>query len=323
MQPGGLKTCCRAAVDTAEDCSFTGICSPSSIVVFLQGVIYTLATMFVIYSCWGDERRQWAYQSRLSLLMTFNFLMNALWTFAFTQQWANLWLSTVIIFLGILLPLVLAYIVLRGPTSSPATLGRYICNHAFISLYLGWTSVACIANVALAGTPVGGWPLSDLYGPSTNYAWGWTPSNWSIVMQCVAALLAIAGFLFRHRDWIASSAVAWALFAIARQQSDVNWPGNSNVVTAARTLGALVLAGLLITLAFNVFTLWKGHNDAQAFAPSSWKVLGRPIKVRALGLVDEDATLLSETTAASLPAGDSGAPAGYANATLNPAHGIR
>lgn len=135
---------------------------------------------------------------------------------AVTQQWGDLWVSVAIIFVGILAPLLLLHRRLHiggnglraggkaaaaaaalpqsgsagaasnvSSASSAAiagpTFGEFFTTHVFVSLYAGWVSVACIANVALAGTPVS--------GPPSN--WGWSASNWSITMQVVASALAL------------------------------------------------------------------------------------------------------------------------------------
>ena len=58
---------------------------------------------------------------------------------------------------------------------------RVLCRNVFVSLYMGWSCVACIANVAVALTPV---------GEDVAHA-GLGAHVWSIVMQCVAASLAV------------------------------------------------------------------------------------------------------------------------------------
>lgn len=68
-----------------------------------------------------------------------------------------------------------------SPSGPAVTFGEFFTTHVFVSVYAGWVSVACIANVALAGTPVS--------GPPSN--WGWSASNWSITMQVVASALAL------------------------------------------------------------------------------------------------------------------------------------
>ena len=87
-----------------------------------------------------------------------------------------------VLFAGILAPLVLLHRDMRisyGKASTASVTDSLLLN-VFVSLYLGWTCVACIANVAIASTPHDG-----------QYAHlGLGAHVWSIIMQLVAFALA-------------------------------------------------------------------------------------------------------------------------------------
>jgi hypothetical protein len=81
-----------------------------------------------------------------------------------------------------------------------------------LGLYLGWISVAAIANIA--GALVGiGW---DGFGIS--------PNVWSLVILVVAAALALAG-LWRDGDGVFALVFVWALVGVkvASASAIVGW----------------------------------------------------------------------------------------------------
>lgn len=102
-----------------------------------------------------------------------------------------------------------------------------------VSLYLGWVTVASILNVAVAATPKNGVA-----------SWGWTPSDWGIVMMTIAAVIALTA-VARHWDGVFGGVVTWALVAIGKKQGTPGNPGDDRVVVTA-----FVLAGIVGTAAF-------------------------------------------------------------------------
>jgi hypothetical protein len=191
------------AVSDAHPTGFT----PAGYAFAIWGVIYALGTCCVLFLA-APTKWRWAVD-HVGPFLAINLAANAMWIFAFTQEWAGLWLSVALIFCGLLVPLVVLHRRLSiGSDLRPVTVTEFVCVHLFISLYLGWTCVACIANVAVAATPTGG-PAPELLG--------WSPSTWSIVMQTVAATLAIV--LLALSRYVRSSATCTAscLAARARQ----------------------------------------------------------------------------------------------------------
>jgi hypothetical protein len=183
------------AISDAHPTAFT----PAGYAFAIWGVIYALGTCCVLFLA-APSRWRWAVD-HVGPFLAINLAANAIWIFAFTSEWAGLWLSVALIFCGLLVPLIVLHRRLSiGSDLRPATVAEFVCVHLFISLYLGWTCVACIANVAVATTPTGG-PAPELLG--------WGPSTWSIIMQTVAASLAIV-MLALHR-YVSSRAPASSL----------------------------------------------------------------------------------------------------------------
>jgi hypothetical protein len=99
------------------------------------------------------------------------------------------------------------------------------------SIYLGWVSVATIANVSqvLFFFDWGGW--------------GIPPAIWAVVMISIAVLLGLL-MLARERDFAYSVVLVWALVGISVSQSD------TPVVASAALIGAGVLSLAVLATPF-------------------------------------------------------------------------
>lgn len=294
----------NAAVSAAHRTAFT----PAGYAFAIWGLIYTLGVCAVAWQAAPARWRWEAGRGRCGLpparaLLCANFAANALWIFAFTRGWGgSLWLSTAIIFLGILAPLLALHARLRVGQGAhagapPVTFSELVAVHGFVSLYAGWVCVACIANVALSATPEGGGPPPALAGLDA--------SSWSIIMMCVATVVALA-MLLRFRDAVFAAPISWALFAIAVQQQSDDYPGDARVVLAARLLGAAVAVAALAAAALRVAAC---VTDRTRFAPEVVRLpcCARPLHVPSIGWVED---------IAAAPTGDAVA------SLLNPAHGV-
>jgi len=290
----GIAGSKNKAVSDAHPTAFT----PAGYAFAIWGVIYALGTCCVLFLA-APTKWKWAVD-HVGPFLAINLAANAMWIFAFTSEWAGLWLSVALIFCGLLVPLVVLHRRLSiGSDMRPVTVTEFMCVHLFISLYLGWTCVACIANVAVAATPTGGPAPEPL---------GWSPSTWSIIMQTVAATLAIV-MLALHRDFVFAAPIAWALFAIAKQQESETWPGDSNVTLCARALGAIVAVAAAFTWIMRIVRWRSGKTH---FAPMTLLLpcTKRPVVLPSLGLIaaaspagmrrvgDESAAYLTLDTAA-------------------------
>ena len=259
--------------------------TPAGYAFSIWGAIYTFGFIFCL---WQLDPLKWSWQESASpsgrcripgsarQWFCVNFIANSLWIFAFTRNWGgNLWLSTVVIFLGVLAPLLVLHRRLDIGGPAPVTFREFVASHCFVSIYGGWLCVACIANVALAATPAGG-PAPDLAGLQ--------PSDWSIIMQVVASVVAIA-MLARFRDALFAFPVAWALIAIAQQQqSNSGYPGDDRVVLCARVLGGLLFAAIAGVAVYRAAGLVAGRTRFAPEAVACWGC-SRPLRVPLLGWV--------------------------------------
>lgn len=154
-----------------------------------------------------------------------NGLANAGWIFAWHWQLVPLSLCIMGVILGSLLAM---YLRLGVGEGSPPAGVRWLV-HAPVSLYLGWITVASIANVTTLAV--------DLGAP----AFGTLPAVLTVTVLAVAVGIAGA-MLWRRRDWIFALVVCWALLGIHLKRAAAPEAGSELVAGAA--LAGLVVLGL-------------------------------------------------------------------------------
>ncbi len=205
--------------------------TPASYAFSIWSVIYTLNGFYMV--------AQAVHRPTLAASIVPNLWLgvgNIAWVLSWTLN--QLALSCVFMVLGILVPLIILYHTIGEAAAIRATtpLGA-LSTRVWVSMYLGWISVATIVNFAGAATPANG--VAD---------GGWGASNWSIFMLTVATLL---GFLMLalHGDAVYTGVLVWAFIAIARNQGgDSSFPGDDRVVKAASVYAVCLSVGIAAAL---------------------------------------------------------------------------
>jgi len=113
--------------------------------------------------------------------------------------------------------------------------------HTPFSLYLGWITVATIANIASVSADLG-WDGFGIAGPT-----------WSAIMMAVAVVVA-GVLLFNRRDFAYAGVLIWALFGIRSGQS-------AEPLLVTVSLVAAVLIGIL---AFVGYFRFRKANTAES-----------------------------------------------------------
>jgi len=111
------------------------------------------------------------------------------------------------------------------------SLKEMVLVHMPFSVYLGWISIATIANVSVALTAVG-WDGGGI-----------EPVTWAVVIICVALLLSLA-MLVTRKDIAYSFVVVWALVGILEKQSE-----HQTIVLASEIGILLLLVAIGVTIA--------------------------------------------------------------------------
>jgi len=181
--------------------------TPAGYVFSIWGVIYILLGVFVVFQALPSEKGK-DYQKRIGWLFVLSSLLNIAWLFLW--QFEYLSLSVVLMFL-LLATLISIYLRLNiGKSTVP--LREKLAVHAPFSVYLGWITIASIANVAVTLVSVN-W---DGFGIS--------PETWAALIIIIALLITLLVIATR-KDIAYGLVIIWALVGIAVKQS-----GNQNIV---------------------------------------------------------------------------------------------
>jgi hypothetical protein len=196
--------------------------TPAGYVFSIWGVIYVLLGIFVLSQALPSEKGR-EFREKVGWLFILSSVLNIIWLFLW--QFEYLFFSVVVMFL-LLATLILIYLRLEiGKSKVP--LRDKIAFHLPFSVYLGWITIASIANVAATLVSVN-W---DGFGIS--------PETWAIIIAMTALLIAILVVLTR-KDISYGLVVIWALLGIAVKQS-----ANQNIVITTE-VGAIILTITLI-----------------------------------------------------------------------------
>jgi translocator protein len=192
---------------------------PANFTFGIWGIIYLGLVAFVVQQARPSERND-AYVRQLDVLFPVTCLANLFWLVAFQNRLFALSMVPMLVLLGSLIAI---YVHLGIGRQAVSTTKLWTVQVPF-SLYLGWITVATIANATYV-----------LYDA------GWKANGdiWTAGLMVVAA--AITGFfIVARRDVAYTLVVVWALFGIASRQANLQL-----VVTTAVVLMIALLAGLV------------------------------------------------------------------------------
>lgn len=213
---------------------------PANYVFGIWGLIYTALGAYVIYQALPRQR-----SSRIHNAIGWWFIVtcaaNSIWLVLFLYDLVAASTLAMLVLLGALIVIYLRLGIGRAAVSR----GEYWAVHFGFSVYLGWITVATVANVATA-----------LYqaGAETSFI-GLPADLWTIVVMAVAALIAGA-MLLRHRDVAFAGVIVWALIGIfARPFTTEVYAIVSNQNVTLVNQGALVIAVVVLLAAF--YTLFR------------------------------------------------------------------
>jgi len=191
----------------------------------IWGIIYILLGVFVVFQALPSQQGK-DFQKQIGWLFALSSLANIAWLFLW--QFEYLSLSVVLMFL-LLSSLILIYLRL-GIGKSKVGMREKLAVHLPFSVYLGWITIASIANVAATLVSIK-W---DGFGIS--------PETWAAVIIAVALLIAILVVASR-KDVAYALVIIWALVGIAVKQS-----GNQTIVMLTEVSAVIVTIALAVTI---------------------------------------------------------------------------
>jgi benzodiazapine receptor len=205
--------------------------TPAGYVFAIWGVIYILLGAFVVYQALPSQKEE-DYHERISWLFVASSLLNITWLFL----WQNELLSLSLVIMFLLLASLIAIYLRLNIGKAAAPLREKLAVHLPFSVYLGWITIASIANAAAFLVQIN-W---DGFGISQE--------TWTILIIIVALLITLAVIATR-KDIAYTLVIIWALIGIAANQSS-----NPNIVITAEVSAAI--SGVAI-IAVAVLTILK------------------------------------------------------------------
>lgn len=192
---------------------------PAGYVFSIWGVIYIGWITFLIFQFQSSQKDSQRLR-RLGYLFALSNLANAAWLFCWHYNRFGL---SVLVMLALLGLLIASYLCLDVNRSSVSRVEYWSVDILF-SIYLGWITVATVANIT-------DW----LYLVEWN-GFGIAAQTWAIIMLAVASLLGLAMALTR-RDAAYLVVLVWAFVGIAIKQVSAPMVVLSSWIAAALMLG--------------------------------------------------------------------------------------
>lgn len=199
--------------------------TPAGYVFSIWGVIYLLLGIFVVFQALPSQQGR-DFQKKVSWFFVVSSILNVCWLFLW--QFEQLGFSVVLMFL-LLASLIMIYLRL-GIGKSKIALNEKLAVHLPFSVYLGWITIASIANVAVALV-------------SANWdGGGIAAETWVMLVVAIALLIALL-VVFTRKDVAYGLVIAWALLGIGIKQS-----GNAMIATLTQSCAVIVAISVVAIL---------------------------------------------------------------------------
>lgn len=207
---------------------------PAGLTFSIWSLIYLLLAVFCIFSLLPAVRfnpARGAYIDRIGWLFVASCILNIGWILAWHYELVAV---SVLIMLGLLLSLIVIYLRLDIGRSSAGTGEKYL-THLPFSIYLGWISVATIANITALLVFLE-WNLSNPWQQIL-----------TVAVIAVAITLSLVMLVMR-RDIFYALVVDWALLGILLKRLGDSGQPDQWVIYAAVGGLAVITAGVLFRI---------------------------------------------------------------------------
>jgi hypothetical protein len=210
---------------------YTNLFVPAGLTFSIWGLIYVLLAVFVIYQLImvikKDAQRS-SFIEKIGPLFFIASLANIAWIFAWHYEMVPLSLVIMLLLLGCLIAIYLRLNI--GKSAAPKT-EKYLVHLPF-SIYLGWITIATIANVTAL--------LVDI-----NWnAFGLGEQFWAVTVIAVGIAIALS-ILFTRKDIFYCLVVDWALLGILIKRLSVDTvPAQGVIITAI--VGLVIISAAII-----------------------------------------------------------------------------
>jgi hypothetical protein len=207
---------------------------PAGLTFSIWGVIYILLAIFVIYGliiAIRKDTQKLSFIENIGILFFISCLANIGWIFAWHYEILPLSLVLMLLLLGSLITI---YLRLRIGKSDSTRIEKYLVHLPF-SVYLGWITIATIANVTALLVDVN-W---NTFGLGEQF--------WAVAVIVVGIAIALS-ILFIRRDIFYCLVVDWALLGILLKRLAVETRPDQSVIVITIVGMVLVSLGIIIQI---------------------------------------------------------------------------
>ncbi len=201
---------------------------PAGYVFSIWGLIYLGQLAFAVFQAMPAQRENPRLRSMGIAYMT-GALANIIWLFLWHYEHFLLTLYAMLI---LLVSLILIYLRLGIHRAKVSHAERWLVHLPF-SIYLGWITVATIANVT---------SILDFYGWN---GWGISPAIWAVIMLIAGTIIASAVSLTRG-DAAYTLVIMWAFAGIAVKHADT-WSVALSATLTTIITGLMLILGVVLT----------------------------------------------------------------------------
>ena len=206
---------------------------PAGLTFSIWGVIYILLAIFVIYGLVVAIRKdseKASFIENIGILFFISCLANIGWIFAWHYEILPLSLVLMVILLGSLITI---YLRLRIGKLDSTRIEKYLVHLPF-SVYLGWITIATIANVTALLVDIN-WNTFGLGEPF-----------WAVAVIIVGIAIALS-ILLTRKDIFYCLVVDWALLGILLKRLADSTPVQSVIVTVIIGM-VLITIGIIVQM---------------------------------------------------------------------------
>jgi len=209
---------------------------PSGMTFSIWGVIYTLLLLFIVRQAEGllsEDTEGAVHVRKIGWFFVLSNLANSMWIFAWHFELIPLSLVFMVL---LFVSLLVVYLRLGiGRSEAVLSLRDRLFFHIPFSVYLGWITVAIIANVTAVLVWVGVQPFTQ------------TAVTWTVLVIVVAAIIGFL-MLWTRKDTTCGLVIVWALAGIVMKRLDPRYFRELTVATTAGIAALAVTVIIIVTL---------------------------------------------------------------------------
>ena len=197
--------------------------TPAGFTFAIWSIIYALLLLFVVYQALPKNKDQ-PFLNKIGLFFGLSSLFNIIWLFLWHYNFITI---SLVFMIGLLTSLVFIYLRLDIGKSNISLKERFFVQLPF-SVYLGWISIATIANLSVTLTIIN-WD-----------GFGIQATTWAVIIIVVAVILSLI-MLISKKDVAFNLVVIWALFGILSKQSE-----QENIVLTSEV--AIIILAIFVVI---------------------------------------------------------------------------